>query len=241
MLNILFTMGIAGLIFPLNFNTNTIRKEIPFSLLATVVFFILANDHFIFKTGFNRLTRIDGFILLILLGFFLYYTFGLSKVKSFSSEEIKEYSLLKSWYFVILGFILLFIGGKVVVHNAVVIARKMHVSEKLIGLTILSIGTTLPEIMTTAVASIKRRSDLIVGNLLGSNIFNLLLIMGISAVISPITYDTLFNLDVGFLISGTFFLLMTVIFIKPRKLGRREALVLLFIYIVYMVLIISRK
>lgn len=241
MLNILFTMGIAGLIYSLNFNTNTIHKEIPFSLLATLVFFILANDHFIFKTGFNRLTRIDGFILLTLLGGFLYYTFGLSKVKSFSSEEIKEYSLFKSWYFVILGFILLFIGGKVVVHNAIIIARELHVSEKLIGLTILSIGTTLPEIMTTVVASIKRRSDLVVGNLLGSNIFNLLLILGISAVISPITYDTLFNLDVIFLMSGTFFLLITVLIIKPRKLVRREALVLLLIYIVYMALIISRK
>ncbi|MDQ1351089.1 MAG: Calcium/sodium antiporter [Acidobacteriota bacterium] len=241
MLNILFTMGIAGLIYPLDFNSNSIRKEIPFSLLATLVFFVLANDRFIFNTASNRLSRIDGLILLSLLGFFFYYTFGLSKIKSLSSNEIKEYSLLKSWIFVIIGFAFLFVGGKVVVNYAVIIARKLQVSEKLIGLTVLSIGTTLPELTTTVVAAVKKRSDLIIGNLLGSNIFNLLLIMGISTVISPISYDTVFNFDVAVLGLGTVFLLISIIIFKPRKLDRREALVLLIFYIVYMVLIISRK
>lgn len=241
MLNILFTMGIAGLIYPLDFKSNSIRREIPFSLLATLVFFILANDHFIFNSTSNRLSRPDGLILLTLLGGFLYYTFGLSKVKSFSSDEIKEYSLLKTCFFVVVGFVLLFVGGKVVVNNAVIIARKLQVSEKLIGLTILSMGTTLPELTTTVVASVKRRSDLIIGNLLGSNIFNLFLIMGISAVISPISYDTVFNFDVAVLGVGTFFLLISIIILKPRKLDRPEALVLLIIYIAYLVFIIARK
>jgi cation:H+ antiporter len=239
--NTLLILGVVGLIYPLDFQRNSVRKEIPFSLLALLVFFFLANDHFLFKSAANRLSRIDGLILLVLLGFFLYYTFGLSKIKSDRADEIKVYSLLKTWIFIILGFIFLFLGGKLVVDYAVIIAREFRVSEKLIGLTIVSMGTSLPELATSVVAAIKKRSDLIVGNVIGSNIFNILLILGVSAQISPISYDTVFNLDVAILALGTVFLFIAMFTLKPRKLDRWEAFVLLIIYIVYMVFIISRK
>ncbi len=239
--NTLFILGIAGLIYPLDFQGNSVRKEIPFSLLAILVFFFLANDHIIFKSAANRLSRFDGSILLALLGFFLYYTFGLSKIKSDSSDDIKVYSLPKTWILIVVGFSFLFLGGKLVVDYAVIIARKLQVSEKLIGLTIVSIGTSLPELATSVVAAFKKRCDLIVGNVVGSNIFNLLLIMGISAQISPISYNTVFDFDISILALGTVFLLIAMVTLKPRKLDRREALVLLIIYIIYLVMIISRK
>jgi len=239
--NTLFILGIAGLIYPLDFQGNSVRKEIPFSLLVTMVFFFLANDHFLFKFAANRLSRFDGAILLVLLGFFLYYTFGLSKIKLDSPDKINVYSLPKTWVLIILGFGFLFLGGKLVVDYAVIIARELQVSEKLIGLTIVSMGTSLPELATSVVAALKKRCDLIVGNVVGSNIFNLLLVLGVSTQISPISYNTGFNLDISILVLGTVFLLLAIIFFRPRKLDRREALVLLVIYIVYLVLIISRR
>jgi cation:H+ antiporter len=239
--NTLLILGIAGLIYPLTFQGNSIRKEIPFSLLATLVFVFLANDHLFFNSAANRLSRFDGLILLALLGFFLYYAFGLSKIKSDSNDEINVYSLPKTWILIIIGFSFLFVGGKLVVDYAVILARELHVSEKLIGLTIVSMGTSLPELATSVVAALKKRCDLIVGNVLGSNIFNLLLVLGVSTQISPIAYNPVFNLDVAILALGTVFLFIAMFTLKPGKLDRREALALLILYIVYMVLIISRK
>jgi cation:H+ antiporter len=176
-----------------------------------------------------------------LFGLFLFYTFGLSRIKADSSDEIKLYSLPKTWLFIGLGFTGLFIGGKLVVDNAVAIARELQVGEKLIGLTIVSIGTSLPELATSAVAAYKKRCDLAVGNVVGSNIFNMLFIMGVSSEISPITYIPAFNFDLFVFALGTILLLIAMFTLKKRKLDRREALVLLMVYFVYMFLIISRK
>jgi cation:H+ antiporter len=239
--NTLLILGIAGLIFPLEVQRNSVRKEIPFSLLVTVIFFFLANDHLFSPAAVNRLSRLDGLILLVLFGVFLYYTFGLSKIKSDGGDEIKLYSLLKTWIFIMLGFVGLFLGGKLVVDNAVIIARELKVSEKLIGLTVVSMGTSLPELATSTVAAFKKRCDLAVGNVVGSNIFNILLILGVSTEISPIPYDVVFNFDLMVFFLGTAFLLIAMFTLKPRRLDRWEALVLLSAYIVYLVWVISRK
>jgi cation:H+ antiporter len=239
--NTLFILGVAGLIYPLEVQRNSVRKEIPFSLLAGVILFILANDRLLFKGAVSRLTRIDGLIFLALFGVFLYYTFGLSKIKSTNSDEIKLYSLFKTWAFVIIGFAGLFLGGKLLVDNAVIIARKLQVSEKLIGLTIVAAGTSLPELATSAVAAFKKRYDLAVGNVVGSNIFNIFFILGVSAQISPVHYSTAFNLDLCIFGLGTFLLFAAMFTGKSRKLDRWEALILLVTYIFYTVYIIVRK
>lgn len=239
--NTLFILGLTGLIYPLDVQRNSVKKEIPFSLFVVLIFFLLVNDRFLFNSSVNRLSRFDGLILLFLFGLFLFYTFGLSRIKADSSDEIKLYSLPKTWLFIGLGFTGLFIGGKLVVDNAVVIARELQVGEKLIGLTIVSIGTSLPELATSAVAAYKKRCDLAVGNVVGSNIFNMLFIMGVSSEISPITYIPAFNFDLFVFALGTILLLIAMFTLKKRKLDRREALVLLMVYFVYMFLIISRK
>jgi cation:H+ antiporter len=239
--NTLLILGVAGLIYPLEVRRNSVRKEIPFSLFAGVIMFILANDQLLFKGAVNRLTRIDGLILLALFGVFLYYTFGLSKIKAANSDEIKLYSLLKTWIFIIIGFAGLFLGGKLLVDNAVVIARKLLVSEKLIGLTIVAAGTSLPELATSAVAAFKKRYDLAVGNVVGSNIFNILFILGVSTQISPVQYSTAFNLDLCIFGLGTLLLFAAMFTGKSRKLDRWEAIILLVTYIFYTVYIIVRK
>jgi len=239
--NTLFILGVAGLIYPLEVQKNSVRKEIPFSLFAGVILFILANDRLLFKGAVSRLTRIDGLIFLALFGVFLYYTFGLSKIKTNGSDEVKLYSLFKTWVFVILGFVGLFLGGKLLVDNAVIIARELQVSEKLIGLTIVAAGTSVPELATSAVAAFKKRCDLAVGNVVGSNIFNILFILGISAQISPVHYSTAFNLDLCIYGMGTLLLLAAMFTGKRRELDRWEAVILLFTYIIYTVYMLSRK
>jgi cation:H+ antiporter len=239
--NTLLILGIAGLIYPLEVQRNSVRKEIPFSLLVVVIFFFIANDHLLSSTAANRVSRLDGLILLVFFAVFLYYTFGLTKIKTGGGEQIKLHSPLKTGIFIFLGFAGLFLGGKLVVDNAVSIAQYLKVSEKLIGLTIVSMGTSLPELATSAVAAYKKRSDLAVGNVLGSNIFNLLFILGISVEIAPLPYDTAFNFDLSILFLGTLLLFIAMFTLKSRKLDRWEALVLLSLYIVYLVWIISRK
>jgi cation:H+ antiporter len=241
--NTLLILGVAGLIYPLEVQRNSVRKEIPFALLTVVVFFFLANDHLFFgiPDTANRISRLDGFILLILFAVFIYYTFGLSKIKPGDSDEIKLYPSFKTWVYILLGFTGLFLGGKLVVDNSVIIARKLQVSEKLIGLTIVSIGTSLPELATSAVAALKKRCDLAVGNVLGSNIFNILLISGVSAGISPVRYAVVFNIDLYIYGLGTLLLFTAMFTGKTRKLDRWEALVLLSTYVIYMVYIILRK
>jgi cation:H+ antiporter len=239
--NTLFILGVAGLIYPLEVQRNSVRKEIPFSLFAGVILFILANDHLLFKGAVSRLTGIDGLIFLALFGVFLYYTFGLSKIKSTNSNDIKLYSLFKTWVFIIIGFVGLFFGGKLLVDNAVIIARELQVSEKLIGLTIVAAGTSVPELATSAVAAFKKRCDLAVGNVVGSNIFNILFILGVSAQISPVHYSTAFNLDLCVYGLGTLLLFAAMFTGKSRKLDRWEAVILLVTYIIYFVYIIVRK
>ena len=239
--NTLLILGIAGLIYPLKVQRNSVRKEIPFSFLVTVFFFLAANDFFLSGTAGGTISRLDGLALLGLFALFLYYTFGLSKIKSDSSSEVILLPLSKTWLFIILGFVGLFLGGKLVVDYAVIIARELHVSDKLIGLTIVSAGTSFPELATSAVAAYKKRSDLAVGNVVGSNIFNLLLIIGVSAEISPIPYSTAFNFDLFIFGVGTLFLLIAMFTLKSHRLDRWEASILLSLYIIYMVMIIFRK
>jgi cation:H+ antiporter len=243
--NTLLILGVAGLIYPLNVQRNSVQKEIPYSMLALVVFYFLANDHIFTpsKPDANLVSRLDGVILLVLFVIFMLYTFILSKVKvnPADNDDVAIYSLSKTSIFILLGIVSLFFGGKLVVDNAVLIAQKLNVSDKLIGLTIVSLGTSLPELATSAVAAYKKRCDLAVGNVVGSNIFNILLIMGVSVLIAPVGYETVFNIDIYVFAGGTLLLFIAMFTGNKRKLDRREALILLTGYIVYMVYIIARK
>jgi cation:H+ antiporter len=239
--NSLLILGIAGMIFPIAVQRKTVWREIPFSLAAVVVLFFMANDNMFGGNEVEQISRTEGMILLVFFVMFLLYVFFISKDGSDELHDVEVYTMTKTVLFVLLGLAGLFIGGQMVVDNAVNIARAMEVSEKLIALTIVSGGTSLPELVTSAVAATKRRCDMAVGNVVGSNIFNILLVMGSSSVVYPVKFNRIFNVDIAFVAGSAVFLFLTMFTGKKRKLDRWEAAVLLVVYVIYMYYVIARK
>lgn len=236
--NLFVILGTAGLITPLVVQSSTVWKEIPYSFIAILFLYMQTND---FLSPDSRvLTRLDGFILLIMFSTFLFYVYKqLGSDTPESETALKGYSMLKTWSFIIFGLIGLMIGGRLVVTNAVQMATTMGISEKIVGLTIVAAGTSLPEMATSVVAAFKKNNDIAVGNIIGSNIFNIFFVLAVSSIIRPITYDTAFNLDLYLLAGGTIFLVTAMFTGKKKKLDRWEAGILIITYIVYTVYLIN--
>jgi cation:H+ antiporter len=210
--NLFFVLGITGILTPVAIQRNTIRFEIPFSLFAAVTLFLLANFSFYFE-GRNVLSRIDGIILLLFFILFLFYVFHSMKTNGYTVDQqiVKRSSLGKTILLLVLGLVLLVSGGEIVVNSAVFIAKALNISEKVIGLTIIAAGTSLPELVTSIAAIIKKRDDIAIGNIIGSNIFNILFILGISSIARPLEYSSVFNRDIYLLFFGTVFLLLSML------------------------------
>jgi len=243
-LNLLLILGVAGLIYPLVVQRNTIKYEIPLSLVAALILFFLVNDSLMLSgssSSINILSRFDSFILLIFFAGFLFYIFRSMRgaTDTEEGEPIKLYSTPISIGMCLLGLGMLIGGGELVVHNAIEIAMYFHMSEKLIGLTILAAGTSLPELATSCVAAYRKNTDIAIGNVVGSNIFNIFLILGITGLINPIPYNTALNFDVYVLIGSTILLIIFMFTLNSRKLDRWEAFILLSVYITYTIYLIS--
>lgn len=235
--NLFAILGIAGLITPLIVQSSTVWKEIPFSFLAALLLFLLSNSFF---SENQVLSRMDGLILLIFFCFFLYYVFWQLKTDNIQIEvNKKEFSNLKIWMFIGLGLAFLIAGGKLVVTNSVKIAEVLGISQTIIGLTIVAAGTSLPELATSVVAAIKKNNDIAVGNIIGSNIFNIFFILGVSSLIRPLEFNLNFNKDLYLLGLGTILLFIAMFSGKKKKLDRWEAGILLLIYIGYTILLIN--
>ncbi len=241
--NLLFILGIAGLIYPLAIQRNTVKYEVPFSLLAAGVVLVLVNDQFILGSSENLLSRIDSIILLFFFCLFMLYIFRtMSNASDVDQEsEIKIMSNPVSIGLIILGLAMLVGGSTLVVDNAILVAENYGLSKKLIGLTILAIGTSLPELATSAVAAYKRNTDIAIGNVIGSNIFNMFFILPITGLINPMSFDTTMNFDLGILLVGTILLIIFMFTLNTRKLDRWEAFLLLAGYIVYTWYLISME
>lgn len=242
--NLFFILGVAGVIRPLIVQSETVWKEIPFGMALVVVLFILVNDAFFFGSEENSAGLIDGFILLVLFIAFIYYVFYNVKNNAIDLDDDKETPIYNHWVtlLMILGGITgLVIGGKLVVDNAVEIARSFNISEKLIGLTILAAGTSLPELATTAVAAYRNRADIAIGNVIGSNIFNLTFILGINSIANPLAFNTEMNFDFYILIGGSVLLFIFMFTLKSKKLDRWEAILFLATFIAYLTYIFIRK
>lgn len=238
--NLFIILGIAGLITPLTVQSSSVWKEIPLSFIAIIILFVLTNDFF--NSGTHELSRLDGLFLLILFGGFLYYVYKRLKTDSAESEAIiKSYSTLSIYTYICIGLLGLLFGGRLVVTNAVDMATTLGMSEKVIGLTIIAAGTSLPELATSVVAALKKNNDIAVGNIVGSNIFNIFFILGVSSVINPIPYDTVFNIDLLILAVGTVFLFVAMFTGQRKKLDRWEALLLLSGYLVYLTYYITSQ
>jgi len=235
--NLFMILGLAGMISPLVVQSSTVWKEIPISLLALLVFLLLTNTPFF--SGDTGLSRLDGFILLFLFALFLYYVFRQLKrddVNTASTDPALPTS--KIYIFIILGLSGLVLGGELLVRNAVGLARQIGIDEKVIGLTIVAAGTSLPELATSVVAALKKNNDIAVGNIIGSNIFNILMILSVSALIKPIAYDPLFNREIWVIAGGTLFLFIAMFTGQKQKLDRWEASLLFISFIAYTIILI---
>ena len=238
--NLLLILGLSSLIHPVKFHKQTKLIENPMSIILTLIFVLMCNIN-------QDISRIEGIILLIFFIAFLIYTIVIGKktkdeaILEISLEEAKKISVVKNLVLIILGIAGLKIGGDLVVENAKLVATALNISEKIIGLTIVAIGTSLPELVTSLTAAIKGESDIAIGNIIGSNIFNLLFIIGVSAVITPITYNISYNFDVIILFVAM--ILMCIFpFIKPKdEMSRSNGLIYTLIYIIYMLALIFKK
>ncbi|MFK7952979.1 MAG: calcium/sodium antiporter [Ekhidna sp.] len=233
--NIFLILGIASVIYPLTVERNALWKEVPYSLLATFIFFILVNDALFFGADESGLSATDGIILLVMFVLFLIYIFmNLKRNPEAEVEDIEIHGSLKTTIMLVLGVVGLVFGGQLIVDNAITIAKVYGVSDKLIGLTIIAAGTSLPELATSAVAAFHKKSDLAVGNIVGSNIFNLLLVLGTTSVIhAPLMFNPALNTDLYFIMFGTLMLFVFMFTMGKYKLDRAEGIIYILCFLAY--------
>ncbi len=233
--NTLLILGVAALVFPIPVKKATAYIEIPFSIIASFILFFFVNDILIRSVSVNVLSRFESLILLFMFfAFMSYVVYQTLKKSDVEKNTLEELSNLKTFIFIILGLIGLVIGGRLVVDNAVDLAKLLGISDAVIGLTILAAGTSLPELVTAVVAARKKRSDMVIGNIIGSNIFNILLVLSVSSLIHPVNYDVKLNIDLYTLLLGSAILLLSLFTFKKRKIDRIEALILIIIYFSYL-------
>lgn len=238
--NVLGILGICSVIAPLSVKSNTTWLEIPLSLLAAVALYVMANDVLFDSLDENILTRTDGVVLLLFFIIFLVYNITLSiNNPEDIGENTKTYSYTKDVFFIVVGLAGLVIGGRLIVTSAVEIAESFGLSERVIGLTIVSIGTSLPELATSVVAVRKQNLDIAIGNVVGSNIFNIFLILGLSTVVTPIVVPPGAFVDIGLNIIAGLLLFVFIFTGKGRSLERWEGIIFLTIYISYLTYLIT--
>jgi len=240
--NIMFILGLAAFVYPLAVKHSTVWKEIPLCFLAAIVLIIMSNDTFLENRPFSEISLIDGLILLSFFAIFLYYTFGISKVTPADAASLPapKHNLLRSLLMIIGGLIGLTIGGKWVADGAVEIARAFDVSDALIGLTIVAVGTSLPELATSVVAALKKDVDIAVGNVVGSNILNIFFILGISALINPLRFSTQLFSDALIMLFATFLLFIFMFIGKKHTLERWQGAAFVGLYAAYIVYLVIR-
>ncbi|MFA5713712.1 MAG: sodium:calcium antiporter, partial [Bacteroidales bacterium] len=223
-------------------NSSLIKGEIPFLILATVVLLFLAGDS-LYSTRAGELSSGDGAILILLFIAFLYYLFRSSRAKEDLSTPSHK-SLVYSWgvtlIMVVGGFAALLWGGEIIVKNAIVIAQNWGISEATIGLTVVAVGTSLPEMATSIVAAIKGRSDIAVGNVIGSNILNILMILGLSSLIAPLPFSNESIAETVLSLGATVVVLIAARVDKNRNIGPLVGTFLLLLYMATMLYIFSR-
>lgn len=242
--NIFLILGISAAIYPLTVKSTTVWKEIPFSLLAPIVLFLLANDAIFDGVGFNTINRAESLVLLAFFAIFMYYTFGIArseKSEEADSNEVVKMSGVKSAVYVLLGMAALVIGGNFLVESAVAFATILGISQSVIGLTVVAIGTSLPELATSAVAAYRKQTDIAIGNVVGSNIFNVFLILGITGTVTPLSFNpSINNADVLVAIAASLALFLFLFVGKRHLLQRWQGIVFVGIYIAYTISLFLR-
>ncbi len=229
-MNILVILGITSIIIPLSVQKSTVKYEIPFMIIITVIFAVLGLTD-------NEIFRGDGLILLGLFIIYLAYLFRMAKKGQAVTEEVeedgKQDSVLKMIVLIVIGVVLIVLGSNVSVDAAKTLATIFGMDEKLIGLTIVALGTSLPELVTSVTAGLKGKADIAIGNIVGSNIFNILFVIGVSAMITPVTYQAAFLFDSIVCVAAAVLLFVCVLN-KDKKLKRWSGITMLVGYAAYL-------
>lgn len=241
--NILLILGVAGFIYPIKIKESTVFSEIPYSIIALLLVAFVANSN-LFGSHNNSINQIDGIILMAFFGLFVAYIIRLAKNGSADMiDDIPDEKTTtgKSFLMVLLGMIGLFFGGQWVVNGAIAAAEHFGLSEAFIGLTVVAIGTSLPELVTSAVAAYRKNTDIAMANIIGSNIFNLLWVLGISAIIKPMSFDSSLNADILILLGASCLILFSLVTGKVKnQIGKPTGTLFLLLYLTYVVFLIYR-
>ena len=234
-MNILLIVGICSLIHNLKVSGNTVKKEIPFAMLMTLLLTVVMNDK-IFNNTENIITRSDGIIILLFFTIFIHYLFSLISAKQYKEKGEAKHNLKKSIIYTIIGIILIILGSHFTIESACKIAENLNISERIISLTIISLFSTLPELITSVIATKKGEYDIAIGNVVGSNIFNIGMVLGLPIVIFG-------NIPVTFKWFDMVTLLLSIILLflytrKDKEVGKKEGISLLIIFVIYYILVI---
>ncbi|MBR3161523.1 MAG: calcium/sodium antiporter [Bacilli bacterium] len=231
-LNIVLILGTSTMFHSLSVKNNTVKKELPITLLITTLFAVLLSDSLFDKNAINAFSRSDGVVLLLFFLVFIYYLISMARHKIDENQDVEYMKLSKAFIFTVGGIVAIVLGSNFVVDSASYLAKTMGVSEKFIALTIIALGTSLPELVTSVMATKKGEYDIAIGNVVGSNIFNLGVVIGIPVTlfggISKITFN---YIDLVVMISAA--LLLFVFSFNDRKIDKKEGLVFLLIFIIY--------
>ncbi|MBQ8889266.1 MAG: calcium/sodium antiporter, partial [Bacteroidaceae bacterium] len=241
--NVLAIIGVTALVMPIKVGQSTMSKEIPLMILCSIVLACMANDVFLDGGSTNVISRIDGLVLLGFFLIFLRYTFAIARDGNPEDEttEIKEMPIWKSVLFILGGLVGLIYGGQLFVDGASGIASSLGVSESIIGLTIVAGGTSLPELATSVTAALKKNAGIAVGNVVGSNLFNVFFILGCSATISPLPMGGINNVDMAVLIGSSILFWLVGWFFKKRTITRIEGALLVICYVAYTAYLIAQQ
>lgn len=243
--NILLILGVCAMIVPLGVKSSTVWKEIPLALLGVCLLFVMGNDGLFDGLNFNAITRTDGIVLIALMAIFMYYVVGMARAErtveaNEESSDIKIYTTAISVGLTVIGLIGLVGGGRMLVNGAVNIATAAGLSEAFIGLTIVAIGTSLPELATSVVAALRKQADIAIGNVVGSNIFNVFFVLGTTGTMLQLPFNSSVNFDVGVSILATALLFIFMFVGKKRHLLRWQGAMFIAIYVAYLGYLVAR-
>ncbi len=239
--NIFLILGVSAVIFPLAVNKNTLWKEVPFALLAALTIGIVANDLFLDGTVRSMIYRSDGIILVLFFILFMVYAFGIARDgESGVASTIRAYPPGLSVVMVFAGLLALIAGGRWIVQGAVDIASSLGMSEALISLTIVALGTSLPELATCVAAAMKKNAGIVIGNVLGSNIFNVFFVLGTSAVVKPLPFNKILNFDILTGLVAVILLWIFLISSGKKILQRWHGLIFIALYAAYITALFAR-
>lgn len=239
--NVLLILGVTAVICPMTITSLNRRKDIPINIFITVLLLGLGMTHKLFGFGTDTLGRLEGAVLVILFATYIYLSFRFDVPDENSDEDEKPVSVGKSVFMIVAGLTGLILGGQFFVNSATSIAKMIGVSDKFIAITILAGGTSMPELATCIVAAAKKKGQLALGNILGSNVFNILLILGGSALIHPLSFAAISYVDAAALLVSALAIAISIYTFKRDKLDMADGICLLILEIAYMTWLIIDK